>query len=262
MTHIVIPVKPLAIAKQRLASVLSPGQRAGLVLAMLRDVLQVSCALRDHNVWLVTRESAAAQLAQHYGAGVIHESEVAGYNAAVSTGLSFLCHQYPLEQNVAVVPADVPQMTADDLRWLVATWDPVACNSEPCNSELCNSVASNTELCNSELCNSEPGKPKPYNPAGSKVRLAPAHDGEGTNGVFLSRPDLLQPVFGKNSFNRFQQDCRTIGIVPDILSDTSLGFDIDTACDLQRLQTQCTDSATNTYVRSLPVIDDQLSGLS
>jgi len=220
MTEIIIPVKPLAIAKTRLASVLSPDQRADLVLAMLCDVLKVACSLREHNVWVVTSESAAVKLAQQYGAKVITESVVAGYNAAVSTGLSFIDQHYSENRNTAIVPADVPRMTAEDLnRFTVA----------------CDSMA-------------------------NKVRLAPAHDGEGTNGVFLSRADLLQPVFGTNSFMRYQEQCRSIDITPDIQVDTSLAFDIDTVLDLKELLNNCDESVTREYLHGLPVIADHLNG--
>ena len=39
MTDVVIPVKDLSRAKGRLQNILTPAERAGLVLAMLRDLL-------------------------------------------------------------------------------------------------------------------------------------------------------------------------------------------------------------------------------
>lgn len=211
MTAIVIPVKPLLIAKQRLADVLTPAQRADLMLSMLHDVLAVATSLKEHDVWVVTSETTVVKLAKQSGAGVIPESVIGGYNAAVTTGLAYLDQQLSTELNVAIVPADIPLLEQEGLSRLTARCLPDS----------------------------------------RTVRLAPAHDNEGTNGLFLSRTDLLQPTFGTNSFNRYKRDCDTIGIVPEILSNTSLAVDIDTPTDLQNLLAHSAVGATGAYVHHL-----------
>ncbi len=222
MTAIVIPVKPLESAKQRLSGVLTPVQRAELVLAMLHDILTVATAFREHRVWVVTRDKAVDDLARQHGAGVIPEVEVRGYNAAVDAGLQYLQTTHPEGTNVAVVPADVPMVTSEDLGRLTAACD-TAC---------------------------------------SKVRLAPARDAEGTNGLFLSRTDLLQPVFGQNSYSRYRSQCRLAGLTPELLTDSSLGVDVDIDTDLQFLRARHACGNTGAYLSHLHSIGCTNAGLS
>ena len=70
-----LPFKGAGGAKRRLAAVLSEAEREGLVLAMLRDVL---AALANTpmlgGVVLASRDSAAAALADEFGAEVFPET--------------------------------------------------------------------------------------------------------------------------------------------------------------------------------------------
>ncbi len=65
---ILVPVKNLANAKQRLAPVLEQSVRTELAQAMLRDVLE---ALLGYEVSLVTSDPLAVELASEHGFTVI-----------------------------------------------------------------------------------------------------------------------------------------------------------------------------------------------
>ena len=115
MTDVVIPVKNLSQAKGRLKSVLTPAERAGLVLAMLRDLLTTlnKCALGD--IWLVANDEAVFDLGAEFGVRDIHEHVSKGYNQGVYAGLQSVNAQ----NSVIILPADLPLAQPHDIAQLV-----------------------------------------------------------------------------------------------------------------------------------------------
>ncbi|OED39341.1 2-phospho-L-lactate guanylyltransferase [Chromatiales bacterium (ex Bugula neritina AB1)] len=215
MTAIVIPVKPPLQGKQRLRPVFSGKQRAALVLAMLQDVLEtatVTARQEDHCVWVVTADPMVQAVATKWGAGIIHEQSVNGYNAAVSTGLAALGSRYPRGINVAVIPGDIPCVTVADLTALAAQ------------------------------TTAETGT----------VRLAPSHDKRGTNGLFLSSATLLKPAFGPDSFNRYRQIVSHREIKLEIIESPTLSLDIDYPSSLMAFAEQGARSHTGVFLDNLP----------
>jgi 2-phospho-L-lactate guanylyltransferase len=112
MRVVLIPMKPLAGAKERLAPALDPSERRGLSLAMLADV--VAAARGFERVWVLNSDAEAASLAR--GAGVeavddpapgqgLNPSLAAATRRAVDVGAT----------GVLVVSADLPALTPDDL---------------------------------------------------------------------------------------------------------------------------------------------------
>ncbi len=87
---ILIPVKSLKNAKQRLASVMDQPARTELAQAMLFDVLQTVNALPGHpEVSLVSSDAFALGLARDFGFGVIPDQGTMGETEAVefATGI-------------------------------------------------------------------------------------------------------------------------------------------------------------------------------
>lgn len=64
------------------------------------------------------------------------------------------------------------------------------------------------------------------------ITLVAAHDGDGTNCLVLSPPDLLAPAFGLGSFARHCALARAAGVEPAVLELPGFGLDIDTPGDL------------------------------
>ncbi len=116
MTHIIIPIKTLALAKRRLSAVLSSPQRAELVLAMLEDLLGALPPSDDVRVWVVAGDDAVFHLASAYGARPVHEQMARGTNSAVGLALS----QIPEDEPVAVIMGDLPMATPDDIGAVIA----------------------------------------------------------------------------------------------------------------------------------------------
>jgi 2-phospho-L-lactate guanylyltransferase len=116
MTDIVIPIKELSAAKQRLASVLDPGKRIGLALAMLEDLLSVISSLAHGPVWIISSDERVFTLASRFGAQPIQEDFPRGYNQAVTLAFETI----GAHRNIAVLPGDIPLATAADLTALIA----------------------------------------------------------------------------------------------------------------------------------------------
>ncbi len=115
MTEIIIPIKELSSAKQRLNPVLNADERADLVLAMLQDLLSAVTEAGRGRVLVVASDDAVFDLARQFDVRPIREREVRGYNAAVSLGFGNAG-----DGNVAVLPGDLPLATADRIRCLCA----------------------------------------------------------------------------------------------------------------------------------------------
>jgi 2-phospho-L-lactate guanylyltransferase len=105
----VLPVKPFACAKTRLAGVLAAGERAALAQLMFEDVLDVLTACHDifAGTLVITSDPQAAALARRRGAAVLADVAGSGINAAVT----YAIRQLHADDALLVVPSDIPQVT-------------------------------------------------------------------------------------------------------------------------------------------------------
>jgi 2-phospho-L-lactate guanylyltransferase len=116
---ILIPVKNLAQAKQRLASVLDQPSRTALAQAMLHDVLSVlSDWQRRPPVAVVTSDPYAAGLAQEYGFEVIPDPTNPGETGAIAMATQ-VCVERSADYTL-VIPADIPLITSSELAEILA----------------------------------------------------------------------------------------------------------------------------------------------
>ncbi|HEY3636573.1 MAG TPA: 2-phospho-L-lactate guanylyltransferase [Rhizomicrobium sp.] len=112
--RIILPVKPFAEAKQRLASVLSPAARAELAENMFRHVLGVACDFAEPRAVIVVslgREVLAVAAA--HGATPLAESSQSGLNGALRQAREFVFEDGALR--LLVVASDLPLLHRDDL---------------------------------------------------------------------------------------------------------------------------------------------------
>jgi 2-phospho-L-lactate/phosphoenolpyruvate guanylyltransferase len=115
---VVLPVKELQGAKQRLAEVLSAKKRRELFAAMLEDVLSALCpSAALAGILVVTRDPLVRRLAVRYGARVLVEEESHGHTAASSLGARTLAQQGVL--GMLQVPADIPLVRPADIAALL-----------------------------------------------------------------------------------------------------------------------------------------------
>jgi 2-phospho-L-lactate guanylyltransferase len=115
---IVVPVKNLAQAKQRLAAVLDQSARTELAHAMLHDVLEALDGWAGRpEVSLVTSDLFALDLARAMGFAVIPDNVNRGETDAIEMATQ-LCVSRGVEYTV-VIPGDIPLIRAAELEGIL-----------------------------------------------------------------------------------------------------------------------------------------------
>ena len=116
---ILIPVKNLSAAKQRLASVLDQAARTELAQAMLHDVVAAVVAWPGRPpTALVTGDPFAVDLARKYGFEVIPDPQNPGETGAIEMATR-LCVERGIESTL-IIPADIPLTKASELEEIFA----------------------------------------------------------------------------------------------------------------------------------------------
>jgi 2-phospho-L-lactate/phosphoenolpyruvate guanylyltransferase len=192
---VIVPVKALVEAKQRLAGVLPPEARRRLMAVMLCDVL---ATLRQVDslgpVVVVTPDAEVAALAESRGARVLREATAQGHSAAATAGFAYaVAHG---AKRALTLPADAPLVTPAEVARLID--------------------AAGTE-------------------GGVRLVLAPSHDRDGTNAVLAAPPDVFPPSFGPGSFARHLAAAEAMGLHCRVVELAGLGMDVDEPRDLQAL---------------------------
>lgn len=94
------------------------------------------------------------------------------------------------------------------------------------------------------------------------VVIAPAADEQGSNGVLMTPPDVLELRFGDASFFPHLERARAAGVAPRVLHLAGFGLDIDRPDDLERFLACPRHSRAYDYLRN-PLNDvlprDQIS---
>jgi 2-phospho-L-lactate/phosphoenolpyruvate guanylyltransferase len=115
---ILIPIKNLVNAKQRLASVLSPAERSELARAMCEDVLHTVSRWQGRpEVAVVTSDAFAAELAARFDFQVIADELNPGETGAIEMATS-VCRERGASSTL-VIPADIPQIEASELQMIM-----------------------------------------------------------------------------------------------------------------------------------------------
>jgi 2-phospho-L-lactate guanylyltransferase len=111
---ILVPVKNLANAKQRLAQALEQSSRTELAHAMLEDVLEALCESAADEISLVTSDPFALELAEHHRLAVIPDNSNLSETDAIEMATRS-CEARGI-QCTLVIPADIPLIEAADVR--------------------------------------------------------------------------------------------------------------------------------------------------
>lgn len=113
-TWVVLPVKPLGLAKSRLATVLSAEQRERFAEGTLRRILGVLKLVPQLNgVLVISRDTKVLGIARDYGAKTVQESGQPALNPALMRATQLL--QAWRVDGVLVLPADLPLLEAEDV---------------------------------------------------------------------------------------------------------------------------------------------------
>jgi 2-phospho-L-lactate guanylyltransferase len=114
---ILVPVKNLAEAKQRLSSILSPEERFALAQAMCEDVLQALAGWQSRPpVAVVTSDSFARDLAVRFSFEVVVDDN-SGETSAIEIATA-VCRERGAKSTL-VIPADIPLVDRSELQTIV-----------------------------------------------------------------------------------------------------------------------------------------------
>ncbi|HEX8808370.1 MAG TPA: 2-phospho-L-lactate guanylyltransferase [Xanthobacteraceae bacterium] len=113
-TALLIPVKNLSHAKQRLGEAFDQHHRSLLAEAMLRDVLTAAAGVADRlDLYLVTDDAQARRLRAEFGFGVIEDTRNQSETAAMEMATAW-SEEHGYDTTV-VLPGDVPLTTSAEL---------------------------------------------------------------------------------------------------------------------------------------------------
>ncbi len=114
---ILVPVKNLADAKQRLSSILNPEERLALAQAMCEDVLEALARWHGRPpVAVVTNDSFARDLAARFNFDVVADDN-SGETSAIEMATA-VCRERGANSTL-VVPADIPLIESSELQKIV-----------------------------------------------------------------------------------------------------------------------------------------------
>jgi 2-phospho-L-lactate/phosphoenolpyruvate guanylyltransferase len=194
----IIPVKRFGAAKRRLLDSIDPPARAGIVKAMLADVLAATTACDAvERVIVVTGEGRAEKIALAASQRVSTPIEVmrdpddAGHPEAATLGI---VRAKALGAECAILlPGDCPLLDTSELQ-----------------AALDRATA-------------------------GRVTVVPDRHGTGTNALILSPPDAIAPGFGPGSRERHVERAEQRGLDAAVEELDSLALDLDTPDDLRAL---------------------------
>jgi 2-phospho-L-lactate guanylyltransferase len=212
---LVIPIKHLAQAKQRLVGLLDDLERSELVLAMLADLVAAGheaglvphVLSPDRNVLASAERLRARPLVQHPSADSL--------NGALAAALADHFRESP---SVLIILGDTPLTTARELRQIAE-----AAEGQPADSPL--------------------------------VLIVSDHMGRGTNALFLRPPSAIPMRFGTDSAARHLAAASARQIPCQVQHHVGLGLDVDTPADVQQLQELPGSSHTQRLLTRLEIAE-------
>jgi 2-phospho-L-lactate guanylyltransferase len=115
----IVPVKPLRRGKSRLAGTLSEDERTDLNRSLLQNTLKTLSELKEiEEVLVISRDPHALTIARNYGARTVRENGQPELNTALKRAT--VVAQVYTTGAVLILPADLPLITAEDVRALIA----------------------------------------------------------------------------------------------------------------------------------------------
>ena len=120
MRALLLPIKDLRNAKQRLASVLTQGERFALAQAMLADTIRAVCGVKlAEKIFVITNYELAMELAAKNGWEVLREEHQISESVSVDFASRF-CAERGVT-GLLRLPLDLPLVESSDIDELLAT---------------------------------------------------------------------------------------------------------------------------------------------
>ena len=118
MNYLLIPVKNLDFANERLSAVLSQEDRTALAYEMLKDVFEAaSQSTLPDKIAVVTLDKNAMLMADKLDFAIINEENQESESSSVDYALK-VCKEMGAE-SVLVIPGDAPLITAEDIDFVI-----------------------------------------------------------------------------------------------------------------------------------------------
>ena len=210
-TWAIVPLRGLETAKTRLGTALDAEERLELVIAMASRTLT---ATRDASsiagTVLVTADPAAAHLAEEFGARTLVQ-RLPGLNAALREGRAAAVRAGATA--TIVIPIDLPAIDAFGLDTLLAD------------------IAAAGAGGNAGAAGVGAGRDAGAAGAGAVVALVPDRHRLGTNVLYTSPPDAIDPAFGEGSLEAHRAAAFAAG-AHFLEFGGPLSLDVDTGDDL------------------------------
>jgi 2-phospho-L-lactate guanylyltransferase len=199
--HIVLPMRTVSGGKARLGEVLDAEEREELVLGMLLHTLSVlgewPVCRRIH---LVSPDPILSAATSQAGMEVsVHRQDGEGLNEGIRLGVS--AARVEGATSLLVLPGDLPYLSVAALDELLTAADAGVVAAA----------------------------------GGPLMAIVPSDAGGGTNALLLRPPDAIGPAFGPDSFEAHLRAAAAAGAAVQVMTDPTLGFDLDTPDDLERL---------------------------
>jgi len=115
---ILVPIKNLANAKQRLAPALEQADRTELAHTMLKDVIEALVESSADEISMVTADAFALELAREHNLAVIHDESNISETDAIEMATRH-CKSRGIDCTV-VIPGDIPLIAAAEVRAIYA----------------------------------------------------------------------------------------------------------------------------------------------
>lgn len=222
--NVLVPLKNRVRAKQRLAPLLSSRQRRDLVWAMLQDMVVQLKQVENTEIILLTDDRAGRDLADELGINVMRDES--GHAGDLNAVLEFAvqCLSADAHSSVAIMHADLPGLSADEIERLFATYARAKAPS---------------------------------------LFVSPDHQGRGTNCLLFSVAHAPRFRFGEGSFARHCEQAQTQALALHVIEIDGLARDIDTPSDLEMFVRSAASHVANhtlTFLQSEPKLWRRLIG--
>ena len=193
MKYLLVPVKDLSNAKQRLSGIMSGAERSEFARRMLEHTLGEAAKARGcDRVAVVTLYEPAIKMAESFGFEVIREQEQVSESVSVDYALRVLNSR--AASSVLRLPIDLPLVTTEDI----------------------DAIFSEMDLFSHRR----------------SVVMVSSRDRTGTNAIGRTPPDLFPSHFGPGSFEKHREEARRCGAVCSELRLPGVECDIDDPADL------------------------------
>jgi 2-phospho-L-lactate guanylyltransferase len=216
MKYLLIPVKDLSNAKQRLSRVMSGKERFEFARLMLEHTFgQAAKARGCDRVAVVTLYEPAVKAAERLGFDIIVEKQQISESVSVDYALGFLSAR--AVSGVLRLPIDLPLLDARDIDVILSEMD---------------------------FLSDRPS-----------VVMVSSRDQTGTNAIGRTPPDLFPSHFGPGSFEKHREEVRLCGALCRELRLPRVECDIDDPADLAWFLENGKGSRLHEFLTELNIAD-------